>query len=410
MRLAGAVVLLSLPALALDAGRWRWSRAIDVPAGKGYAALELDMPCFSAAARADLGDLRLKDAAGGEVPYKLTVSRDESGAETVPSVVTDVSSAGGQTSFLVDAGAGLRTHGQVEIRTDDMNFRRSVRIEASDDRKTWALLRDRAVIYDVSADYRARHLSVDYPASTRRWLRVTVLGAPPMPVQGAQLRRELKRKGERSLWSPASARRSEEGRTTVWEIDMGREGVPVSALALGVTGENFSRAARIELHEEKDGASVRRQAAAGTLWRFRLPAASGERTTLEFPELRARRFRLVVDNGDNPPLTVFSLRVLGPKHSLHFPSDRPRPYQLLAGRARLSPPAYDLAAFAGYLDLGKAAPARFSEARFAENLGYSDADGMPWSERRPALFWAVLAGAAGFLLWVTLRRARELAR
>src|SRR4029453_5610328 len=54
----------------LDPARaaWRYRRSVTAGAGEGFAALEVP-PEVRAQARADLRDLRLLDANGGEVPY-----------------------------------------------------------------------------------------------------------------------------------------------------------------------------------------------------------------------------------------------------------------------------------------------------------------------------------------------------
>ena len=416
-----AVLLLPAAARAeFDVREWKSVRRLQpleaAPSGAAYAALILDAAALGAAQPA-LADLRLVDAGNDEVPYKLDVQRPESGRTSVPAAVLDLAQRGPVTTFRLDVQPGRfgppPIHNAVTLDARSRNFRADVRIEASSDGRTWEVVRDRAVVFSVDADYKASHLSAAYPESSRRWLRLTVTpeAGGPLDIRGASVSRESSSPGLETEWRPVLAARAEVGKTTVWQIDMGFDNVPVTRLALATRDMNFQRPIRLSVTTRgPDGSDRPSEAWAGAVWRFALPGRFDESLSVQGTEVRGRAFRLEIDNGDNPPLKLDSLRFFGPRHVLRFPAGRPQPCRLYSGNPGARPPVYDLASFAGYASLGPGPAAAFADSWTQPNPAYAPADTRPWTEKHQGAFRTALALLCGFLIFMIAQKTREILR
>ncbi len=393
---------------------WKHFRLINQPAAsdpQGYASIVLDQATFGAASPS-LSDLRLADAAGREVPYRLNVSRSEAGNVQVAGVVMDVSHAANVSSFVLSILPGRPSqHNQVTLRTGETNFRATVKIEASDDRQNWGTIRENAAIFDVTADYKAAHLVVDYPTSTRRFLRVSVTNEKPsaLRIDGASTSQRSVSNALETRWEESQfGHDTDGGRTTVWVVDLRYDNLPVSRIEILAGDNNIQRPVRVlAIDKSPEGIERRTVLMSGVIWRFALPGVVSENFSIGGGEFRKRRFNIEVDNGDNPPLAVSEIRFFGPKHTLSFPVNRPWPYRLYSGNPDAAAPVYDLAAFSGYLDLANA-PMATPVGIPEQNPGYQQVDKRPWTEKHQKIFWASLVMLCGFLIAMIVQKTREI--
>lgn len=413
------VLLLSLlacwPTIAkaeFDPRDWKYLRVIQPSSepSSGYLSLSLDLPVFDTSSPA-LTDLRIIDEGNTEVPYKIVISRSQIQTVQVPSKILDIGHTSDMTTFVVDVGGRFRSHNRVTIRTASKNFRRLVQVEASDDMRSWMIIRKDAIVFEVTSDYKVAHLSVDYPTSTRRYLRLSILGEglAPLEIQGADLCQQVATAIAESTWTVASASRREEAKMSVWDVDMGYDNVPVSKIVFITPDTNFQRPARIVVIDKSpEGNEVRNTLASGVIWRFGLPNFSGEEISIPAAEFRARRFRVEVDNGDNPSLNIMQIAFLGPNHTVYFPANRRWPYRLYTGKKDAASPVYDMAAFAGYLDFTQVPRVTFVDPAMRPNPAYREVDKRPWTEQHKVLFWMFLLGLCGFMVFIIAQKTREI--
>ncbi|NNN07307.1 MAG: DUF3999 family protein [Elusimicrobia bacterium] len=426
MKYLALAVGLLIPAQAsadFNARDWRYSRPILAPiaSSASYVSLILDAAAFGAA-QPSLADLRILSADGVEVPYHLVVSRNRSETQSVQAEMVDLATAKGSVSFILNLKPFLspqmrrgpvERHNVLTIRTPTKNFRAIATVEGSDDRRSWYTLWDNAVVFNVSADYTASHLSVSYPMSTRRFLRVTLRpqnSAVPS-IQGADVTFETAQEAGESVWTPKSLARHEEGKTSVWDVDLGYQNVPVSRVGIATRDVNFSRPGRVFVSSPSaQGRETGPVAMSGVFWRYALPRVSNEGLSIAGGEVRARRFRLEIDNGDNPPLNVQDILFFGPRRTLYFPPNRRWPYRLYSGNPDASSPVYDLAAFSGYLDLLRVPRLNFGDVDAEVNARYQATDRRPWTEKHEHVFWASLLSLCAFLIWMIVQKTREILR
>ncbi len=395
-----SLVLFSVPAIqALDTTRWQAQSAIQVPEGSiGIAAVKLTREIY-VQSRAELGDLRVVRG-GEEIPYMIDARR---GAvefrEIAPPVINQSVAPGRGLQLTLDLGSHFK-HSRIRLSTSETNFKQKVRIETGEDGRSWSIARQDGYIFDFSqGDRHMAVLAVDYPASTMRYVRVTVYGwmkTDAVRQVWAAYRNELQ--AERDVMDTVVPQRSEdpETKSSLLLIDLKQAGVPYDRVRLE-SGSHYYRAA--ELETSKDGKDWR-FAATGTIFQ----TASEPSTGLTFGERHERFLRLRIFNGDDKPIPVKRVAVEATVRLLKFAlaAGAGQPY-LFTGNPDAKAPSYDLAAV-----LAREAPQPEVRATLlapAGNPGYRSPPPpvKPWSERYPQLLYGTLAVAILVMGYVTVR-------
>jgi hypothetical protein len=408
----GLLLLVALPARALDAAPFRIARPLDgVAAGLHAVEADADLHRASRAAAGTLGDVRVVGPDGAEVPWALRVAADPPEQQVPGTVVDPVVLPDGSVRAVVDLGRSPPRRAQLDLVLEGEEFLRPVRLEVSSDGKTFGTLSEGQRVWAIRDLPAARHTSVRHPVSEARFVRVTLLpgaGAPPR-ITGA--RAALEGAGPPPLRAlpvavPAPGR-SPDRKETFLDVDLGAPGLPVEAVELDASTPAYERPVRVLA--SADGVHWV-SAGGGAVWRAPAIAsaasAEGEEGGARVPASPDGRrwLRVAVVDGDSPPLAVTGVRVLWRPREIVFRAERAGPHRLLAG-ADVPPPSYDLAALLARTG-ETAAPARLGPA--ASNPAYREAvKQVPFTERHPvALSIALAVVFAGLALWAVrlLRR------
>src|SRR5262249_26221073 len=133
-------------------------------------------------ARADLGDLRVRDGQGREVPYLLERVADEPVRERrTPAIENRVFTRGQQVQATLDFGAPT-LKSEVTLHLSGDNFRRRVKVEGRARQETeWATLTDSAYVFAVPGPQAGRYETVPLAENNFPLLRVTVFNGPDDP-------------------------------------------------------------------------------------------------------------------------------------------------------------------------------------------------------------------------------------
>lgn len=418
------VFLTCLAVLPVRAGAefepsgWKYVKEIRPPAKvrKSYGIASLDREVF-AGSNLSLGDLRVADNSGNEVQYLLMRRAGRTKTVSCPARMTDLGRKGNVTSFVLDlSGRGI-LHNRITLRTKSKNFRAVARIESSDNRVDWKIIREGAVVFDVTAGYHASHLKITYHDSMARYLRVSIEpDAKPVEITAASVAMvETVPAGEEPREFTVVKSKTED-KSTFWELDFGYENLPVSRIEISAADSNFHRSVTVLVPRLRGTTSLPskgdvewRKAGEGTVWRFTTDKFKGEQTHFSIPEIRAGKLRIKVSNYDNPPLKDVKLRVYGIKHEIFFPAGAGAraSRRLYYGNAGAKSPRYDLSKTSKYLDKSNADA--YSLGNRTANPEYiPPADKRPWTERYPAAFWTVLVLACLVLGWIMVRKAFQI--
>lgn len=342
LKVAGVAALLLVPGgaeCAVDPGSFRSEAVVTVEAG-GLSRFDVT-PALYRAARDPLAfsDLRVTEG-GVEVPWVLRDFLADGIIERRRAPMFDPVVLPGGAS-RADFDAGNRPHSAIELEVAaSANFLRDVTVEVSDDRHGWGKLAS-ATIYRVTiGNATASGTTLTYPESISRWVRVTIAaqeGQEPVTIKGGTLGPGVAVEvpvGVVDLGRPAPER-IRNGHGTVFTTGLAEPGVPLRAIVSDVRTPRFERHVTIE-GANSDG--VFAWAGDGVL----LKAGAAENRRLGVRGTWAR-WRLVVDDGDDPPLEISSLSGEYRRQEIVVDSP-PGTLRLLVGTERAEVPSYDLGA------------------------------------------------------------------
>jgi hypothetical protein len=393
--------------------RWQYVQELPIPGEAGsdrspYCDFVLTVGVFDGA-REDLGDLRLLNADGVEIPYALRVRRPDHREQTLRASEFNRASGPQQSSELtLDLGADPPEHNQVDVDMPGVNYRRGAQLEGSADGKTWSKLLETNLLDFRVGGQQLKDVRLAYPPSRYRYLRLRVQRDPQVDKQAVALqsvtvRRQVEVPGEFVTFpaqvGPREPVRASAGPGTAWILDLGGAHVPCDQLLVEIADREFARDYSILAAGPPD-AGEPFQPVTGGQW-SRQAGMSSKPLVAELGEPHAARLRLVVTDFRNPPLRVTGAQVVAPARQVVFERKAALrgPVRLFYGNPAAEPPHYDLERnLPAQLD---PAPARVALSPRAVNPDYVP-EPKPLSERWPWVIYVVLSGASLFLavvLW-----------
>ena len=395
LRLIALVVLVApAPASAADAfDDWRFLHRIPV-AEKGLIEIEVP-PEVLDAARMDLGDLRLADAEGKELPY-IRVSAASGQQIKAP----DFKAALKPDSTVLDIRApGERPVVAVLLSSPAKRFLKAVRIEASSDGASWLPLAQGVPIFREANG--AEQLRLPFAPTEAGWLRLTIddSRSQPVPFSGARL--------DLASDSPIGTvpalveiiERVETPGQTRLELDLG--GAHLELASIGIESEDplFVRKITLLAPAIEDTEIHERRLAGGTVFRVAIDGAV-PRSQLQVPieaTAPARLLTLEVENGDSPPLEITGASASRRAVRLRFLANSAGEFTLFAGNPNAGSPNYDVSSIARGLLAAEAS--RYAVGPRLENPAFSAAGQLPqiplsgapldtasWGYRKPVTF------------------------
>lgn len=397
-----ALSLFILPCMLyaeINLQQWQYRRPIKIADFPSTVEFVLDADVYRHA-QADLRDVRiLRDSA--ETPYQLRVlsgSKEERRRSLAILDRTFVSGRGVQA--VLDLG-GTASHNRVEIVTGKQNFKEAVIVETSDDRRIWAVARNDALIFDISREHRhVDDLTIEYPESTARYVRLTVAGwNSAADLQSAHSTYVTEQAPIRDILVAAapSITQNVKEQTTSFQVDTGVQGQPYDQLDLTTGPQLFFR--NVEVFTSSDGQQWA-YASGGVVRR----TADADDHLISVAEQSNRFIRVVVANGDNVPIEVTRIAVSGIRRVARFSAPQSGLYLLYMGNNATASPRYDYALVTSATVTAPLA----TLAKTEPNPSYKLPE-KPFSERSPVLLNSLLVLAVlsmGFIAVRFLRKVR----
>lgn len=387
MKLVALLAATSLVA-GVQQSDFRYTRVLPEQVAGGEVAFEPD-GLLLAHARTGLGDLRVVDASGAQVPWRFVP--DDRLQVGVPATVLNSGRQGNVAVVLVDLGPGRRVYQRVELGIAGGNFVGRVTALGADARNGPFTSLSTTTVYDVTGAERARSTTIVLPPTDQRFLQLHATGVARITqatVLGEFERPNLVRRRHGVL----SGTR-QRARATVYTLDLGVRGIPVTRLELRTfEPATYDRPVTVE------GSNDRRtfaQLAAGRMTR----APGLLSPPIEF-DSRYRFLRVTIENGDDPPLRAVRTETFGPSFALMVEGGHTPPLRLLYGGADVQPPSYEYARLpverpVAVLEPSRLAPERPNPA--FEVPGESFGDRYRWLVQVALALAALVVASAGFL-------------
>jgi hypothetical protein len=401
---------------------FRYQRSI-VPAGPGLNCAVIDASMFEHAS-ASLKDLRLypQTVAARDIPYAVTLSEPEQ-QDTEPASVLNLGLRDGAIVF--DLGMPPRPYTNVALDLAGRDFIATAIVNGVNSPGETGTRLGEFTLFDLTSQHLSRSTALPLEESNFPYLHVELKVSPapksmptrfmPQMVLGASVppSREAQ-----SLFSLAAETRAitQNGRQTIATYSLPQR-VPVERVTFVLAPDfssNFSRNITVNDHAVGTPASSGETVSANIL-RVQMTQAGREihQQRLSVPATlgsnlqSAAEVEVIVDNGDDQPLPIKSVRLEMRERRLCFAAVSSAPLTLFYGDQTLSTPQYD---FARTLSLnGKIQVARVGAEQ--QNPIYTPRpDTRAATERHPELVWIVFLAAICVLAVIALRSTRHIPR
>lgn len=379
------MVALLLPALRPAAGTettapFRFQRSVELTMQREeLIAAPLDADLWDALNDA-VTDLRVVAGTNTPVAYLLTramVSTRDLVEQTISSHTTGLTKLEDER---MEIGLMLASNTPpaaiIVIRTPLRDFERRLSVDGIDRDGTRHTLVEDALIYDYSEYMDVRHTRVVLPANQARRFEITISAmADDRDSPRSQITRRYAEGRETELTDQRTVTRRPfriDGVTclAVQERERKREArvvdyaiagytvapaatgsathllietprAPLTSFLLDVSDRNFGRRVAVEIPTAAVGADGWRRIAETRISRVAFRSFRKESLSISLPETRSARYRLVIENGDSPALTVTGVTAKGPMSQVCFLGQPGTDYRLMYGAADARLPRYD---------------------------------------------------------------------
>lgn len=395
--LAGVAGLYAAVALALDPSGWPYHQPILVSTS-GLVRVALP-PATLGATRPDLGDLRLLDPTGGEVPFALDRLLPEPARIAAPKSFHVTLGAGG-SQILIETGLTQAVE-SVALRTGSPAFIKAVRVEGSTDGRLWTVLAQGAPIFRQDGN---TQLGIAFAPAPWAWLRLSVDDQRSAPVAFTGVTIRAAAAETPTVMLPAEVvNRIETDRTSRLSLRLPAPNLLIASLELDSPELLFMRELELLAPVVGETATNEVELAAGTIYRLALDEHAAPSNLVVEVEARApsRELVLRIRNLDSPPLAITGVRVRVRPAQMLFRAPAAGRYVLLTGNRDCARPHYDLASLG---ERFSALPAAVVEpGPLSENPAFRAAAALPGVQDRAAALdvtaWRfrkpVQVGAAG---------------
>ena len=347
----------------------------------GLVQVTLPLNVFARAQSTDLPDLRIIDEAGHEVPYAIDVERG-SQAGTWRAVPTSEYGfvPGSYTQIVADKERTDELTDTLRVDSSQTNYFTYVQISASDDRKQWRIIRDRAPIYSFERDNLRGSQNVSFPATRARWLRVRVLDqTKAFDINAVEVVYNQVKPAELEAWPVAFAANARADAGQTWlEADAGGV-VPGSAVDVSAPSGTYHRPVQVSASDDGSTWTV---VGDGAIAR----GASQATNRVAFDEASGRYWRIAIFDHNDPPIAGLQAELLASPRHVSFRLEPAHTYWLLYGDSRATAPTYDVADVTTAVQ--RAAAPLVGLGVEQTNVGYVSPE--PWTEQHPAILWIAL--------------------
>jgi len=347
--LLAALILLftAVPALAaLQQDQWQYFKEVRVQK-EGFTLIDTDKDILGHSLKG-LGDLRLTDEDGREIPYQVVRQGPQKEDLHPVNIINSVTLAD-YTSLTLDLSRPGLLHNQISLDIENReDYLRDVLLEGSNDNLTWSAVKLKEKIFFVPPDLKKNDLS--YTPASFRYMRLTIdcKGKKPLNINGAKVKYSSSEKNIAPVLLPQTLKEKKtDSKTNITEIviDFGTGGYQADHINLLSGLENFNRLVEIYQSDDLREWSLM---ASGRIYHYRWDGYQSQNNIIKLGQPSGRYIKAEVHNLDSPPLDI-SAQVYGKSPKL-LASLSPGKYTLWYGNPRGDKPQYDLTQFSHLID------------------------------------------------------------
>lgn len=414
-----------------DLIKWPYKAEIKTKAITGQGVTEFTLtPEIFDAARRSLADLRIIADKSEEMPYAMrTPLSREYNSPVYARLINRSYKPGEECSVTADFQGRAIIKNRVVVRTSGKNFRRRVKVEASDDNLHWKVIRDGAYIFNIPRDnnrgFSVTFNEVGFPDNNQRYLRITVFNDSDDPekveIISVNAFRRVFHKQEIIDVPIVKTNVTQDKDYTEIELDLGFKNLPLEYLNLDFEDKNFFRSVTIKGRNSatrtikskiEDAEYYEREVEAPwsriistAISKFSSDGASEESTSISLHGQKYRYLLVRIHNRDDKPLLFNHAKVTRSATYVTFAPKHKARYELYFGNPKARRPKYDFSHY--HAKLRKKGVILAELGTLESNPLYGKKDkAVPWSEKNKWLLWMALLmmiAALGVLVYRVIK-------
>ena len=297
----------------------------------------------------DFSDLRVlgitpkKDTI--EIPYLLNNPAKQEVLKEIPFRLINESEIGSSFYFTFDANSNEAIN-EIDLNFKETNFDWKIKLEGSQNLQEWfSIVDDYRILSIKNSLTNFQFTKLVFPESKYRYFRIFLKNSKKPVLKSARLIRKKLAEGTIKTY-PVITQKIEEDKKqkqTVITLSL-QEKVPVASLKITVNaGIDYYRPVTISFLADSSKS--------GNEWRYfyeTLTSGILESTapnSLAFESTIAKDLKIIIENSDNQPLKIDSVKVMGYQYYLTARFTEPADYFLFYGNKSASKPDYDIARF-----------------------------------------------------------------
>lgn len=336
---SGLLFLLLLLQVWVQAQEFDWKSKLEPVPENGFYQVALSL-AFLSNVQADLSDIRIVDDQNRKVPFLLSEQVFRKGTPFIEFPILKNTTDSSYTTLVIDALEQPGTDHLFLIMGNTAVDRTAI-LSGSNDQKQWFIINERLLLTNGEGVGSDRFVqSVHFPFVHYRYFKLLIDNrkTDPLPVLRAGIYSHLSEKDSMEWYRiPGITYRitdSSDGASYVWvhHPDL----YPVDRVSLDISAPRFFNRALLvyEVSNGKKNALL----ASETI-------RSGRGPSIWLPAGKTQDILLVIENGNNPPLSIASVTTHSRKRYLVTYLEKGTEYTLAGGNPQTSFPRYDLAHF-----------------------------------------------------------------
>ncbi|MDR3095356.1 MAG: DUF3999 domain-containing protein [Bacteroidales bacterium] len=302
-------------------------------------------------ATSDLHDLRIygvtQEGDTIEAPYLLQPTDDKTIEKEVNCKIINTAHNAQGYYFTVEMSSPIETANRLELRFGQRNFDWQIRLEGSQNQQEWFVLTENYRILSISnslTDY--RFTEIVFADAKYRYLRLCVASDEQPDLQQASVSRYERIAGDfRSYPATIVGNKTDDSRKTS-EIEVTlADFLPINFIRLHID-ESIDYYRSVNIYALTDSFKTQqgwkpnyRQVTYGEV-------SSLEKNELRFSDVVAKKWRIIIHNQDNPPVSVNKVEMQGNIPDVLVRFSREAKYFLAYGNPKAKYPQYDIERFA----------------------------------------------------------------
>ncbi|RNI26285.1 DUF3999 family protein [Rufibacter latericius] len=397
------------PTLSASAQDFGWQAQLAPVTQPGYHRILLP-PQVMGHLQPNLEDLRVFDSKGQAVPY-LVRTEVPLQYRTLfkPYQILSYTRKPGGTSELLVHNPQKRAINNISLRIGNAEVRKQVSLSGSDDQQDWYVLKEQDVLYAIRNTKSTNEVKLlDFPLSNYRYFRLQLNDSisAPLNILQAGYYDTYSEAGKYTRIPVQSMNRvdSAENHITYLRLRFGQPVYPEQVALYISAPALYHRPGRVVLGEQKVYERRRRKLRRARMQEISVPLLlhSNAPAVLDLPRQKVEGLVIEIENADNPPLTIDSVRVLQLNRYLIAELNPGQSYTLQFGNEKLTAPEYDLQFFQDSIPLSTPVV----QVQNITSLCPPKSGKQPKSSK--ILIWAAIAALALGLGYMTVRLLRDM--